>query len=1141
MQQLQRTLGILRDGDTPTNREDLRLYINLQLEVLGFNTGYIDGFESLTKEIIGNFRERNRNINESLCPADIRIQQFLQSYFSKVQGASIPKLPSQTFCLDFYGIARELSLPVGYNEYFSEYVRSYRVKQGVLHNPRNDRRTTKGVFHIAEGGLPIPADKKAVPIQTAAYLFGKAFSETGEIMTLPYTANCECPSKTWVSLLLRPVICPKVSGIHAEKSMEIRFFAPGSLVSNLDFVESIFGNQGNPYHLFNDAALDVKHWSGHTGCVILAPQLTMITKREAGLPPVEQATERQKRDGMCWASPDELYNDGQAFKLTVRTDEGIIVTVIADNYFGYSKKEVKTQMSYACNLYGNTEEEHSGGAFIFPAYTEGDTHIAKIENEKDLFGRVMPLFSDKIDMQPEGYGVDKQYPNILYVRENTCFDLVKQRVSWILKGKEVSIKLLPDRIYFMPNGVKLWINKVPGMNYYRLVECASEGSLFHKPSTVSGGGKSEISKSLFDAIFTGSFYVKDFESDIQQVREIINKDYTTRFKEKEQGHVSRSFLSSKRSIGSVIKLLTPSSDNTDEFNAWLESVPQYIKGFAFTVKRFYHENLSGDWMKYFSVDILNGQSGNELRYQGKKLFAHYLRVGFDKNGSWRTFKLRQDFTPAVKLQTEDDITASTVVPVKLLGEAVPSRIRRKSVKFVTNCESRFFQRPDEAIVRGFDKRAELDLSTDDTFISNFEPLTVTDAVEMLEDTNHFEQFTEPMRNLIRDVATKKDVDYFVSSANPRLIDGKPSKNVRYLQTSGLLTETRANYVAEMGMRLSRRLSFDKPLFLPVTDVLPGRRNNPAENDTKPLAVYNPLHYQELPELFMDFLSSLTGKSPSTTGAGSEGALTKAPFNALLPIIDLNNALISYILTDYPGYTTPAGYIGPHFRIDHDLSLLIPEVWARLKPQEKNPQEMMNKGFLEKIDDFEYKGQTVRASILGYRITDKFINSFFGRVFENPNVVFSEDMLKPELQDMDEFIQGIENIVTNQKRVAEQYFLDGSYELAIPPLQALLSIMVKGNFEGLTMDSPEFRKMFTYDYLIQSDFYQKRLKRKQEYDVRAYEKHIQHLETALATLKDYPEQTEKLQTLLTQTIVKRDFATSEEYTERLRGTLGLGDL
>jgi phosphoenolpyruvate carboxykinase (diphosphate) len=76
-----------------------------------------------------------------------------------------------------------------------------------------------------------------------------------------------------------------------------------------------------------------------------------------------------------------------------------------------------------------------------------------------------------------------------------------------------------------------------------------------------------------------------------------------------------------------------------------------------------------------------------------------------------------------------------------------------------------------------------------------------------------------------------------------------------------------------------------------------------------LAVYNPIHYQELPELFMDFIASLTGKSPSTTGAGSEGALTKGPFNALLPVHDLNAALFPSWSPSYPGFTTAAGHIG----------------------------------------------------------------------------------------------------------------------------------------------------------------------------------------------------------------------------------------
>ncbi len=114
----------------------------------------------------------------------------------------------------------------------------------------------------------------------------------------------------------------------------------------------------------------------------------------------------------------------------------------------------------------------------------------------------------------------------------------------------------------------------------------------------------------------------------------------------------------------------------------------------------------------------------------------------------------------------------------------------------------------------------------------------------------------------------------------------------------------------MAARLRRRLPPGQPVLKPVAAVLPGRRNNPPETGIRSLACYNPIHYFELPELFMEFICSMTGKSPSTTGAGSEGALTKGPFNALPPIIDLNNALVSFILTGHHAFVTAAGYVGP---------------------------------------------------------------------------------------------------------------------------------------------------------------------------------------------------------------------------------------
>ena len=155
--------------------------------------------------------------------------------------------------------------------------------------------------------------------------------------------------------------------------METRFFAPGSLVANLDFVESIFGNApATPYLPENDAALDPMHWTGHTGCIIPAPQLNGVLKRDLGLPAWKDATARQRRDGTCWKDPAAvIYNDGVPFKLTSRSAAGVVVTLISDNYFGYCKKEVKTQISFAANLLGGAERDIAGGAVVFPSYDSG--------------------------------------------------------------------------------------------------------------------------------------------------------------------------------------------------------------------------------------------------------------------------------------------------------------------------------------------------------------------------------------------------------------------------------------------------------------------------------------------------------------------------------------------------------------------------------------------------------------------------------------------------------------------------------------------------------------------------------------------------------------------------------------------------
>ncbi|MFA7290495.1 MAG: hypothetical protein WC055_16595, partial [Melioribacteraceae bacterium] len=387
-----------------------------------------------------------------------------------------------------------------------------------------------------------------------------------------------------------------------------------------------------------------------------------------------------------------------------------------------------------------------------------------------------------------------------------------------------------------------------------------------------------------------------------------------------------------------------------------------------------------------------------------------------------------------------------------------------------------------------------------------------------------------------------DSDYFVSPSNARIFEGKPSKNMRYLQNRPDLAKHKEKYIAQVGARLFRKVPDDKPILWPVISVLAGRRDNPPEKGVRSLAVHNPIHYQELPELFMDFICSLTGKSPSTTGAGSEGALTKGPFNALCPITDLNNALVSYIVTGYDGFTSVAGYIGPKYRVDHDISLLIPELWGRLRVEEREPEFLIKEGLFEKLDDFNHNGQLVLASRLGYRMTYKFVRSFFGRVFENPSSVFDEDMLKPELQDLDVFVDGVNNIVEAQKRVAQSYFFDGSIEGAIPPLKALLHIMVYDNYEGKSIDDPEIRNLFSYDITIKSDWYKERLLNKQLYDIELFKRHLDYLNKQLETPNNLSDKEKKcLKDKVEIVKQKQKYFKSAEYLKHLVGYIGLDNI
>jgi hypothetical protein len=226
-------------------------------------------------------------------------------------------------------------------------------------------------------------------------------------------------------------------------------------------------------------------------------------------------------------------------------------------------------------------------------------------------------------------------------------------------------------------------------------------------------------------------------------------------------------------------------------------------------------------------------------------------------------------------------------------------------------------------------------------------------------------------------------------------------------------------------------------------------------------------------------------------------------------------------------------------MDHDISLIVPEVFCRMEPEERDPKFLVANHYLDKLEDFDYNGKKVLLSRLGWRINIRFVHAFFGRVFNHPHAVFTPEMLKPELQDAAIFADGLANIVETQKRVANMYFDDGSIRNACPPLKALLHIMLYDQWEGKTLESPEFRKLFTRENLLASDWYAARLAAKQKVDRNLWMRHVDYLDKFLKRTS-HAEEAARLNIAdrLARARQTLDEVSSPAYLQKLQGMTGV---
>jgi hypothetical protein len=137
-----------------------------------------------------------------------------------------------------------------------------------------------------------------------------------------------------------------------------------------------------------------------------------------------------------------------------------------------------------------------------------------------------------------------------------------------------------------------------------------------------------------------------------------------------------------------------------------------------------------------------------------------------------------------------------------------------------------------------------------------------------------------------------------------------------------------------------------------------------------------------------------------------------------------------------------------------------------------------------------------------------------------------------------YVDGIDNIVEAQRKVALTYLADGSIEEACPPLQALLHIMAHGSHEGRDAHHPEIRALFTREALLASDWYQERLKTKQARDSARLRRQIPYLEDFLARAS-HQDVADRLGIADRLAAARQRLAEVESpvYLEALRGTLG----
>ena len=119
-----------------------------------------------------------------------------------------------------------------------------------------------------------------------------------------------------------------------------------------------------------------------------------------------------------------------------------------------------------------------------------------------------------------------------------------------------------------------------------------------------------------------------------------------------------------------------------------------------------------------------------------------------------------------------------------------------------------------------------------------------------------------------------------------------------------------------------------------------------------------------------------------------------------------------------------------------------------------------------------------------------------------------------------------------------YFDDGSIAQACPPLRALLEIMLHDQWIGKGLEHPEFRMLFTREYLLASDWYAARLAARQSLERKQWRERVEYLDRFVKRQSHADEATRLgIADRLQRARKNLEEVDSPAYLKKLSGTLG----